>query len=658
METVVARSQASSFAASLSSPPPATIIARATSSCRLSVWPRAAGKIGNPKKGGAETHAANAFGTTAMNQLFCHFARFTLLNRLTNPPPNGVCVMKRIASRTVFSPALGLLMLVSAFAYAGSLTPPGAPGPTMKPLSEIEPRIPIKQSDLPLNITQSGSYYLTESVTYTPPPNPAALVKDAILISADNVSIDLNGFSLSGPGKDQENGIGINAFGLYKNLTVKNGTVQGFPEFGIRLWEYATVMDVQANSNGRVGIFVYNNSTIRKCTASFNGPAAFQDTYAIIANGGSIVQDSVCSYNVASSGYSCYGIYCMSHCSITNNICLNNVGDVKTSGIECVNSCAVRGNTVCSNSANKSCVGILTDMNCTIEENICNSNFINGSQVNSTAYGIQVGGRCNILANTCNNNSGYFDGAGIFSNEECSFGKNVCMYNYGTNKAYGIYTGAGSSLTDNTCNNNYSVSESGEAVGISGGNRCSLRNNTCNNNKASIGLGIRTGEKSSVSGNACSENESTGVYAAGIYSTSGIFDGNSCSGNFSTHTDGIGYGIRVNGKGVLSNNSCNDNHGKGMGGGVGIFVSGDYSRIENNCCTGQYGELANNAGIVINGNKVVVTSNTCSNNPGRDIHFRSGTSNGYAGGNLTDLGIVDEGSNNETGTTPAPNAQF
>lgn len=566
--------------------------------------------------------------------------------------------MKRLAYRLVFAPAVALIVFASVSAFAGSLTPPGVPGPTMKTLDQVEPRIPIKQSDLPLNITQSGSYYLTESVTYVPPANPTPLEKDAILISTDNVSIDLNGFSLSGPGKDQDNGIGINASGSIKNLTVKNGTVQGFPEYGIRLYEYATVMDVRAVSNGTVGIFVHNNSRVINSMASFNGPKAYQGTYGIIANTGSIVSGNTCSYNTAGPGYSISGIYCMSHCTITNNTCLYNVGDVKTSGIECVANCIVRGNTVSSNSANQTCVGILTDWRCAIEENICNANSTNGSQANSTAYGIEAGDGSTIQGNTCNYNSGYFDGVGIFSSAKCSLNKNTCVSNNGSNKAYGIVTGDGCSLADNLCNNNYTTSESGEAVGISASSGCSLRNNTCNNNKGNLGLGIRAGETAFISENVCAENESTGVYAAGIESTSGNITGNSCGKNFSTHTDGIGYGIRVTGKGSISNNSCNDNHGKGLGGGIGIFVGGDFSRIENNYCAGQYGELANNSGITISGNKVVVTSNTCSSNPGRDIHFRSGTSNGYAGGNLTDLGIVDEGTNNETGTTPAPNAQF
>jgi hypothetical protein len=75
--------------------------------------------------------------------------------------------------------------LSTAFAQ-GSLTPPGAPVPTMKTLAQIEARTPI--SSLPFTITNSGSYYLTTNL------NSAG---QGITISADNVAIDLSGFGIT-----------------------------------------------------------------------------------------------------------------------------------------------------------------------------------------------------------------------------------------------------------------------------------------------------------------------------------------------------------------------------------------------------------------------------------------------------------------------------
>ena len=69
----------------------------------------------------------------------------------------------------------------------GSLTPPGAPAPTMKSLAQIEPRTPI--SSAPFTISVPGSYYLTTNVTVS--------AGDAIIIAANNVTLDLNGFTIS-----------------------------------------------------------------------------------------------------------------------------------------------------------------------------------------------------------------------------------------------------------------------------------------------------------------------------------------------------------------------------------------------------------------------------------------------------------------------------
>jgi hypothetical protein len=75
--------------------------------------------------------------------------------------------------------------LSTAFAQ-GSLTPPGAPAPTMITLQQIEPRTPI--SSVPFTITTPGSYYLTTNL-YSPSGN-------GITVSANDVTIDLNGFAL------------------------------------------------------------------------------------------------------------------------------------------------------------------------------------------------------------------------------------------------------------------------------------------------------------------------------------------------------------------------------------------------------------------------------------------------------------------------------
>ena len=103
---------------------------------------------------------------------------------------------------------LALMVIVFGFALAaaagGPLAPPAAPADgVMKTLEEIEPRIPI--SSLPYTITEEGSYYLTGNLSLATPDT------HGIAINASNVTIDLCGFTLRGPGKD----VGFSGSGIY-----------------------------------------------------------------------------------------------------------------------------------------------------------------------------------------------------------------------------------------------------------------------------------------------------------------------------------------------------------------------------------------------------------------------------------------------------------
>ena len=57
------------------------------------------------------------------------------------------------------------IIMAPALTMAGNLEPTAPPGPTMKTLDEVEPRTPIKASDLPMTINTPGSYYLAENVS-------------------------------------------------------------------------------------------------------------------------------------------------------------------------------------------------------------------------------------------------------------------------------------------------------------------------------------------------------------------------------------------------------------------------------------------------------------------------------------------------------------
>ena len=117
--------------------------------------------------------------------------------------------------------AIGCLVsasVCSTFAQ-GNLTPPGAPAPTMKSLDQIETRTPI--SALPYTIDIPGSYYITTKLQVA--------VNSGIVIRANNVTLDLNGFTISSIQNPASTGVaiqvGTTGSGAVKNVTILNGFI-------------------------------------------------------------------------------------------------------------------------------------------------------------------------------------------------------------------------------------------------------------------------------------------------------------------------------------------------------------------------------------------------------------------------------------------------
>jgi hypothetical protein len=121
-------------------------------------------------------------------------------------------------TRTVAALALlsSFILQPSALLAQGSLTPPGAPAPTMKTLDQVEPRTPI--SSAPYTITVPGSYYLTTNLTVSS--------GNAITIATNGVTLDLTGFSICSTAASATNrGIRLNSD--LSNITIANGFIRG-----------------------------------------------------------------------------------------------------------------------------------------------------------------------------------------------------------------------------------------------------------------------------------------------------------------------------------------------------------------------------------------------------------------------------------------------
>jgi hypothetical protein len=109
----------------------------------------------------------------------------------------------------------------------------------------------------PVEITQPGSYRLTGSLDLNSEPVPANAT--GLLVSADFVSIDLNGFSVIGPydcsgGPPGEPGTGDGIRATGSHTHVRNGIVRGVGRDALSLGADATVDSMTINCSGRDGV--------------------------------------------------------------------------------------------------------------------------------------------------------------------------------------------------------------------------------------------------------------------------------------------------------------------------------------------------------------------------------------------------------------------
>ena len=327
-----------------------------------------------------------------------------------------------------------LVMLTLLFVVAMSFSAYGADG-----------QIKITQPDsFPVVIDQPGSYVLTSNITLSTDAN-------GIVIDASNVTLDLNGHAIIGPG-GSGSGNGIYAYSRH-NITIKNGTVRDFGGSGIYFAGFYPptnlpnfrVEDITAIHNGGHGIEA-SRSTITNCTVRYNGNYGIGGFYSTITNctathngshgidacdstitnctansndfWGINAEDSTvigCTANVNGNkskppngdGEMGGGIYA-NFCTITN--CTANRNKVYSYGIYATGSSVT--NCTANNNANKGIrAGTSTVTNCT---------------ANSNGSGIDATGKCRIEGNNLRMNMGY--GLSLWSSENYAI-KNVASNN-------------------------------------------------------------------------------------------------------------------------------------------------------------------------------------------------------------------------------------
>lgn len=354
--------------------------------------------------------------------------------------------------------------------------------------AQDEVRIAI--GSLPYTINQHGSYYLTGNLNGS---------RGGISISADDVTLDLMGFTIDG------GGAGVTSYGIFlsggNNVTIRNGTVKGFGWGGIYQGaasvRYTTVMDINALNNGTLGtdtsfsgIYLRSpHSHVERCNAGNNGG---------------------------------YGIHVYTSSKVINSTAYSNSG---TYGINAFTSSILSGNTVYNHLGMS--YAIFGDSGVELSGNTASNNH--------GAGGIYGGDGAVLAGNTAQNN----DGIGIFGGIGASFIAN----NAYSNVEWGIFAVDSNLVQDNALyGNNSATSNSKGGLRIGLGSRVTGNfldsnvqyniyvlgsNNTIENNHVTDSI---YGLYFATTGNFYANNRASGNTTAAFFNTTGQING---GGNYS-----------------------------------------------------------------------------------------------------------------------------
>ena len=290
--------------------------------------------------------------------------------------------------------------------------------------------IGTKIQSLPYTISNPGFYYIAKNLS-------CAAGNHGITIAADNVTIDLMGFTLTGPGNSGS------SHGIYveeqSNIEIRNGSIEEFAGSGVlindeigNLDQSDRILNIRCLNNNGNGLYIAaSNSQIKSCSVSGNtlsgivagsystveGCAVFDNhSTGISGSQGMSITGNTCADNGGN------GIGAGSGSSIIGNTCDHNT----LSGIDAHNGSTLSGNTCYQNQSD----GITVEDGATVTGNTCYEN---------TKDGINTNGGCTIESNTCHTNGD----EGIQAGPSSTVINNTCRLNTGN----GIYL-EGNNLVD------------------------------------------------------------------------------------------------------------------------------------------------------------------------------------------------------------------
>lgn len=324
---------------------------------------------------------------------------------------------------------LAALASAAGLLVAGPLNPPSGPvTSTYKTMTDVEPRTAINAANTPgdsvsiFKIAQPGSYYLTANIQ-------GVSGKSGIDIAVGNVTIDLNGFSITG-GTSAGTLAGIRvspSITSPEDITIQNGTVDRWAGPGVDMETGAptevTIRNIRSHNNNAQGIRAGDGTLVLDCESNYNGALGF-DTY-----------NNVTLIHCVATGNGGNGIDTLDSNAIIDCSVVNNSGVGVNAHAGCVVSrCTAEGNLRGGVSAASSTVR--------------DSNFLG-----NLSFGIQAFSQSQILCNniTATSSGAAGNGAGLLiAGSRTRAEGNNCSSN-----AVGVSTtSAGNFISRNTCSAN------------------------------------------------------------------------------------------------------------------------------------------------------------------------------------------------------------
>lgn len=199
----------------------------------------------------------------------------------------------------------GVVEINQALAIVGGVTPGDTPG-------------------FPVTLSRSGSYRLTDNLDLRDSANPSNLT--AIEITADDVTVDLNGFTIRGPTvctgsppaqalvcSPVGSGRGVATSGTRRAIRIGNGIIDGAGGDGILCGDGCQVERITVRHNGNRGLRLGEGGMIRECHAERNrfegfsaSPGVVIERSTAVRNGGTGIATSghgLVLNNIASSNF-------------------------------------------------------------------------------------------------------------------------------------------------------------------------------------------------------------------------------------------------------------------------------------------------------------------------------------------------------------------